>query len=415
MDPGHQARLLSHIREKILSGERTSFHPRPLIAESWDRVISLGVDPDHGNEIQLAPRDDLERRRQESPLAPVLDILRDGLTSIADDGVHIMVITDADGRLLWREGSSSVLLRAEAMGFAEGALWNEASVGTNGIGTGLAVQRPVQIFAAEHFVCTHHPWICSAAPLHDPVTGKLLGLVDVSGPAATVHPSTLALVDSVTRLAHRSLREMHSSALTQFRSVAAPVLARLGGPAFATDRHGWVAAAEGVWPGARVLLPEPLREGDAQIPPFGWCHVEPLFSGWLIRLGPGEPDRPTAVRLDLRTKRPCITVVAQSSSWQHPLSSRHAEILLLLALRPGGYSAAELSADLFGDPAHRVTVRAEFSRLRRRLGSLLEDRPYRFVSTLEVLYDLPNDLTTLLPMSTAATVRTLRSHGEVLI
>src|SRR5918999_6618162 len=101
IDVSNHARLLRDIREATLSGEPTPFAPRPLIAESWERVRRLGLDPERGGEVQPAPRDEVARLRRESPLAPVLDILRDGLTSIADDGVHIMVITDADGRLLW--------------------------------------------------------------------------------------------------------------------------------------------------------------------------------------------------------------------------------------------------------------------------------------------------------------------------
>ncbi|HEX6472307.1 MAG TPA: GAF domain-containing protein [Streptosporangiaceae bacterium] len=410
-DPGQRARFLQELREAVLSGGRTPHAPRPLIAESWNRVLRMGVDPEHGREAPIAPREDVERRRRESPLIPVLDVLRDGLTSIAEDGVHIMVITDADGRLLWREGSTAVRSHAESLGFVEGALWDEATVGTNGIGTGLAVQRPVQIFAAEHFVRSHHPWICSAAPIHDPTNGRLLGLVDVSGPAATAHPSTLALVDAVTRLARRSLREEHGAMLAQLRAVAAPVLARVGGPAFVVDQDGWVAAAEGVWPGERVLLPQVLHEGDTQIPAVGPCRVEPLFSGWLIRVDPREPDRPTAVCLDLRNDAPLITVVAPSGSWQHRLSPRHAQILLLLASRPDGCSAAELSADLFGDSTHTVAVRAEVSRLRRRLGGILDHRPYRFRPSLDVRCELP-DAAAGPPWASAAVARIVESRDR---
>jgi hypothetical protein len=43
----------------------------------------------------------------------------------------------------WREGSPGLLLRADALGFAEVAVWTEEQVGTNAIGTALAERTPV--------------------------------------------------------------------------------------------------------------------------------------------------------------------------------------------------------------------------------------------------------------------------------
>lgn len=69
----------------------------------------------------------------------------------------------------------------------------------------------------------------------------------------------------------------------------------------------------------------------------------------------------------------------------HPLSTRHAEVLVLLA-RAGatGMDAGALSIALYGDREHLVTVRAVMSRLRRTLGGLLLARPYRIAPDVEV-------------------------------
>lgn len=391
VDPRRHARSLSRIWEAKLAGGAEPVGARPIIAESWDRVLRMGVDPDRGGELEPEGGDGVERRRAESRIAQVVHIFRSMLVSLAEDGVHIMVITDEEGRLLWREGTNAVLSKADSLGFVEGARWDEGNVGTNGIGTSLAVRKPVQIFAAEHFVRTHHPWICTAVPMHDPVDGRLLGVVDVSGPAATAHPNTLALVGSVTRLAEESLRTAHDAALAQLRAVAAPVLARMGGPALVTDRNGWVAAASELLPPVRVLLPKGEHEGQGYVPSIGWCRLEPLFDGWLIRVDKRPPDRSTSLRVDFDRGRATVTVVTSGGIWRHRLSPRHVEILLILARHPEGRTAAELSTELFGDAEHTVAVRAELSRLRRRLGGLIEQRPYRFPRWLEVTCDLPDD------------------------
>ncbi len=343
-----------------------------------------------------------------------MDNLRDHLVSFADDGVHIMVITDAEGRLLWREGTTAVVSKADEIGLVEGAQWDEAGAGTNAIGTALVVGHPVQVFGAEHFVRTNHSWVGTASPVHDPVDGRLLGVVGVNGPALTSHPSTLALVTSVARLAENELTTAHGSALEQLRTVAAPVLARIGGPALVVDRNGWVAAGIEMRPPARVLLPQRRSDTVEHVPPIGWCQREPFFDGWLIRVDESEPTASTSLVLDFHDE-PTVTVVTQAGMRRIPLGPRHAEILMLLAWHREGRSAADLSVDLFGDTAHTVAVRAELSRLRRKLGSsLIDHRPYRFPHWLEVVCDKPDDVSALLPNSTAPGVLTMRGSAAAL-
>ncbi|MFJ8150909.1 GAF domain-containing protein [Streptomyces sp. NPDC094468] len=407
------ARLLSELREARLAGRRGRIAPRPVIEQSWGRTLRSGVDPDHDFGAGLLSPDEVRRRRERSPLRDVLPVLREGLLSVADAAQHIMVVADADGRVLWREGSPPVLRKADGLGFAPGADWREDVVGTNGIGTPAVVRRPVQVFAAEHFARSLTSWTCSGAPITDPRDGTLLGVVDVSGPLETMHPATLALVDSVAKLAEARLRELHLEALERLRAVAAPMLARLGGRAVAVDAGGWTAAVVGMPYPRRLMLPTSLSPGRHRLPPLGLCSVEPLADGWLLRAvdepAPAEGER---LVLDLaRPRRPSVTVSGDACSWSRELSPRHAELLYLLAVRRTGRSAAGLAQDVFGDASRTVTVRAEMSRIRRYLGPLLEHRPYRFREDAEIEVRLPADPLDLLPCSNAPAVAADRGPG----
>src|SRR5262249_44793290 len=192
-------------------------------------------------------------------------------------------------------GPRAVQRNAEHLGFCPGANWGEASVGTNAIGTALVVRHAVQVYSAEHFVKSHHAWTCAASPIHDPASGDLLGVVDVSGAARTVHPSALALVDAAARMAERELREAHRRTLEALRSTAAPVLARVSGAAFVTDPDGWVAGAAGVAPVERLALPQQRDSEFAWLPKFGLCRLEPVPGGWLVTLNGGAEGPPQAV------------------------------------------------------------------------------------------------------------------------
>ncbi len=124
------------------------------------------------------------------------------------------------------------------------------------------------------------------------------------------------------------------------------------------------------------------------------------------------PARTTRVVVDVsHPRRWSVTVSGDASSWTHELSARHAELLHLLALHRTGRTAAELAADMFGDPARTVTVRAEMSRVRRYLGAFLEHRPYRFCDAAEVELLPPADPLDLLPHSVAPAVVRVRGAG----
>ncbi|MEP6559821.1 MAG: GAF domain-containing protein, partial [Nakamurella sp.] len=417
-DPARYAHLLRQIRDAALSGARSPAAPRPLVDDSWRRAIGIGMDPDHGRELaQNVGPAEVEFRRHTGKLARVLPVLGDVLMPAAEDAGHVMVVVDAMGIVLWRDGPKKIQQHAARLGFEVGANWSERSVGTNAIGTALVVSRPVQIYSAEHFVKTHHAWTCAAAPILDPANGNLLGVVDVSGAAATVHPSTLALVDAAARMAESFLREEHHVAMGALRALAGPLLAGSRQPTIVTDADGWVAAASTGVQIARIALPEHRDSGPAWLPAFGACRLEPIPGGWLVRVQSNDRAQApaTEIGIDLRdVHQPSLSIQSQLGHWSHRLSPRHAELLLLLALNPSGSSAGQLSCELYGSAQHAVAVRAEISRLRKHVGGVLDQRPYRFADGAKVHIDYPTAGADLLPASTAPTIRHLRSTRSAL-
>jgi hypothetical protein len=136
---------------------------------------------------------------------------------------------------------------------------------------------------------------------------------------------------------------------------------------------------------------------------LGLCIPEPVPGGWLLR--PGGKGRSLRLTLELDAHPP-RAVVAGTNVWVHPLSTRHAEVLLLLA-RAGqaGMDAAALSTALYGHVGSLVTIRAEVSRLRKAIGGILLARPYRVAPEVEVV--LP-DLATS-PFAAASTAPAVRA------
>jgi len=84
--------------------------------------------------------------------------------------------------------------------FRTGGNWNEQAAGTNGVGTALAERRAVQIVGAEHYVQAWQRWVCTAAPIRDPLSGEIIAVIDVTGYKEGVQPHTLLAVYSTATL-----------------------------------------------------------------------------------------------------------------------------------------------------------------------------------------------------------------------
>lgn len=396
------------LREAALAGAGAP-GPRREIAASWRRVAATGLDPGRAAEVPPLAAAELERRRAESGLAEFVPQLAESLRAVVDAG-QMVVVADAEGRVLWRLGSSGVRRMADGLGFVGGSAWTEANVGTNAIGTALVLGSPVHVQGPEHFVESHTGWGCAAAPLHDPWTGRTLGVLDVSGPSRGMHPAELALVQLAARMTSTELVARHRAALDRLRARAAPLLSGLSGDVLAVDHFGHLAAAVGSRAPDRVALPDRLSAGPVWLPLVGHATAEPLDGGWLLRLG-GEAAPMTSLVVDLDGE-PRLEVSGSCGSWSRQLSARHVEILLaLVAAGPAGRTATELAQDLFDDSARAVTVRAEMSRLRRLVGSLMLSAPYRLDPGIDVRVQVSNPAGAL-PRSAAPVVHRLRAAGR---
>jgi hypothetical protein len=201
-------RLLRAAHERLVTscGLPADSVVRSVVRDSWRRSLGSGVDPDgQAPPVELLD-DELVAYRAAHPLAPVMPVIRRLLVEDAEADQMIVAVTDAGGRMLWVEGDSRLRSRAAGMHFVEGSRWAEDVAGTNAPGTALAVDHAVQIWGSEHFRRPVQPWSCSAAPVHDPFTGALLGAIDVTGGDHVASPQMLTLVRATAAAVESELR-----------------------------------------------------------------------------------------------------------------------------------------------------------------------------------------------------------------
>lgn len=311
---------------------------RPLIRESWQRSVRLQANPDVPEAPLALDREELEEYRRQHPLATIMPVIQKLLIQPSHDSGLLVAVGDDVGRLLWVEGDPAMQRRAQGMMFVPGADWSEATVGTSAPGTALALGRGLQISGAEHYKRSVHPWSCTAVPFHDPDSGALLGVVDITGTESAVAPHTLSLVEATVAAAQAQLRvERLQLAAAQVRKPA-------------RRRNNGAAA------GSRAAsAPDPGRKGS-------------LYRNSLQLLGRDQA---------------LLSIEGRAVA----LSARHSEILALLSINPEGLSAEELTTLLYPGDGSTTTLRAEMVRLRRVLQELNPaavpgSRPYKLAVDL---------------------------------
>ncbi|CCB63710.1 MULTISPECIES: sigma-54-dependent Fis family transcriptional regulator [unclassified Hyphomicrobium] len=191
--------------EAFLKNGRTP-HAFPLaVATSWERSRNFGVGAGW-KEAPLAGEPEIFLRR--SKIAELLRVARPALersSEFLSDARSMMVLTDASGFIVETAGDPRVVDEGRRNHLQIGGRWAEGVIGTNAIGTALAERRPIQICGAEHFCADVQRWTCAAKPICHPVDGELLGIVDISGPAASYNPQSLALAVSIGQEIEASL------------------------------------------------------------------------------------------------------------------------------------------------------------------------------------------------------------------
>ena len=321
--------------ERFVTGDsspRQTVHA-PIIA-SWRRSADGGVNPGAreapivvvGNGFE-----DLRWRYRElrNAATAIFTATKDLLTASGS----IMLLTSADGVILDAAGKTQTLDAGEKIHLMPGGDWRESAIGTNGIGLVLTTHAPAHVHADEHFCEVVKYWTCAAAPLREPGTGAILGVLDISGPPQTYHGNNLTLAVAAARQIEAVLAGLRTQERAQLLEAC---LARLSlsdtAGLVAIDRRGCLAHVSG-------RVPLPIRVGE-RVP----------------GLEPGSPIEAWASRLP-HVLRP---------EWLHPVivdGARIGAMLVIPALgsrraRPGGSRiAADQSSE--ADPQRSAFAHLE--------------------------------------------------------
>jgi transcriptional regulator of acetoin/glycerol metabolism len=180
---------------------------RPEILRSWERSApAVGIDV---SEAPMADESDTAAIWDGSPLQLAVERVESELRRTAEDGDLVVAVTDAETRILWTYGGRVMRRKAETVNFVPGGRWDDTSVGTNALDLATRHDAPSMVFSAEHYAPIVHNWVCWAAPVHDPVSGEQLGVIDLSTTWDKTHPIGLATARVMARLIETAMPASH--------------------------------------------------------------------------------------------------------------------------------------------------------------------------------------------------------------
>lgn len=237
---------LQHVLDRIEDSGRQAVQVSDSIQRSWERCAGAGITPHH---VAVPFDADVDADTRLSWAAePAMTAVSDLL---AEDGIALL-LTDARGHVVRRfAGSTRTADVMDGIGAAPGYLCREELVGTNSIGMALLTSSLSVVLGVEHYADNLTVVSCASAPVMDPVTGRLLGVANITSKAAGFHPALPALLDRVlaetrTRLVQDGgapSAALRAAFLSRRRKTKGPLIAVSGSSMFFNTAAGAALAS----------------------------------------------------------------------------------------------------------------------------------------------------------------------------
>lgn len=178
---------------------------RPEIAQSWTRSSVSGLTP-----TSFSPACDSEvdvDSRLARAAFPVIDHLCE---QVGSSRVAFM-LTDKSARLIKTAHADPGLVGSlNDIGAIVGSTWTEDRTGTNALATPFETRQPIFIHGHEHFVDPMKDFSCYGAPIFNPVTGRLEGVLDIMTDRAAENALMVPVVSRAVAQIQDVLRADHT-------------------------------------------------------------------------------------------------------------------------------------------------------------------------------------------------------------
>lgn len=269
---------IAHAERVYASAQQRSAAASSPIIASWQRCMSMyQLTPEQKRSpLRLTDYEfQMARERSAQLIVEASDELDRLFLTIGKAGCCLL-LTDSKGVALDRRGAGSEDKDFRNLGLWTGAVWSEASAGTNGIGTAIADERSVSIYRDQHFLSSNIKLSCTSAPIRDH-RGQLTAALDISTCRDDVNEAALAILTQAVRdAALRIETNLFRSAFRGSRIVMVPCGGNPTAALLAVDKDDLILGATRA---ARMALKLDDALIQAGIPASDALHEEGRDSG----------------------------------------------------------------------------------------------------------------------------------------
>ena len=230
--------------DQVYASAQSAKASSPVVA-SWRRCMMMHrlAPEDKRLPMRLTEQEFRAAREQSGRLVTEARDEIDRLFQTVGRAGCCLLLTDREGIALERRGTPGDDKDFHDLGLWTGTVWTEASIGTNGIGTALADERPVAIIRDQHFFSSNINLSCTTAPIRDH-RGQLAGALDVSTCREDIDETILAILSQTVReTALRIELNLFRSAFIGARFVMVPTESGSATALLAVDRNDIVIGA----------------------------------------------------------------------------------------------------------------------------------------------------------------------------
>jgi len=211
------------------------------VLDSWIRCKKLEVDP-RSNAIgkQLSGDKLNELLEDNESFIETSRPFMKNLYRFVAGSEFVVVLFDKNGYLLEIIGDKDVVHFLQKGYWVVGTLWNEASVGNNGVGTVVELKRPVKIFGSQHYRRFYHNEAACSAPIFDP-DGEFIGGISMTGRHYKVNLHTLGMAVAAAQAVENELKTNRALAEVQIANIyKETVIASIPEALITTDNLGHI-------------------------------------------------------------------------------------------------------------------------------------------------------------------------------
>jgi transcriptional regulator with PAS, ATPase and Fis domain len=183
--------------ETFIKGEPADMSGiRPEIIASWQRCLGK-VDPYKKKNTEVISAEAFkELKIKNSELIDIAIPVMDNIYSFVKGSGFSVNLCAVEGKniyTLFDYGVGELTLHSKA-GVVSGSNWAEEIMGTFAGNLCVYLNKPFQVYPEENFCQCLQDGTTSAAPIHDPDTGKIIGVLIITGTRDKVYLHTLGMV-----------------------------------------------------------------------------------------------------------------------------------------------------------------------------------------------------------------------------